>query len=167
MIGIAERQEQALTMLHDSIAAAVAFFEQVDPSPESTPATLAAIAFWLCEHITVAEALASGSKPVLKNGTLAELNQAACQTLSQKPFDVLVQDLPAQGARLQALLQRLPDWQAAYPIRQGGLACTVEDRVIGLAVSIHSQVAALRRAALLNQLHAESPATTDPNRSLS
>jgi len=160
MIVTRERQSQALTMLHDAIATAVAFFGQVNPGlvngQETAHTTLVTIAFWLCEHITVAEALVDGSEPALKNGTLADLNRTACQLLGEEPPEVLVRQLPAQGARLDSLLQRLPDWHDDFPIKQGGRASTVEDRVIGLAVSIHSQIAVLRRAALLAQVRAEA-----------
>ncbi len=147
-----DRRERALAALQEASAEAVGYFHQVDASLfdgyQNAHEVLAHLLFWQCEHITVAHALLAGQEPPLQSGTLAALNRRACRELKGLTMQQMTDQFAVQAEELDALLRRLPDWGIPFPIKQGGLKCTVEDRVFALATHIDKHVATLRRAAV-------------------
>ena len=145
-------QQQALDALQKAGRRAVQYFARMDPALfdgfRTAHDALVSLVFWQCEHLNVLKAMLADTPPVLKDGTLAALNGAACECQQATPMAELLAQFAAQQTKLEGLLCQLDDWQADFPIKVGGRSCTVEDRVFALAASIENQVATLRKAAV-------------------
>lgn len=155
MVGQAEKRARALRALQEATDEAVACFQAVNANLfdgyQTAHEVLAHLVFWQCEHLTIAQALAAGELPTLREGTLAELNRCACEELRSEPVDALLARLTARQTALDAVLRDL-DWEQDFPLKQGGRPSKVEDRVFGLAAHIRQHVMQLRRAAYTKQI---------------
>lgn len=155
MTGQAEQRTHALQALQEAVDEAVACFQEVNANLfdgyQTAHEVLAHLVFWQCEHLTIAQALAAGQPPDLREGTLAELNRCACEELRSEPVDALLARLTARQAALDAVLRGL-DWAQDFPLKHGGRPSTVTDRVFGLAAHIRQHVMQLRRAAYTKQV---------------
>lgn len=145
-------RQQALQALQKAGRRAVQYFARMDPDlfdgSRTAHDALVSLVFWQCEHLSVLRAMLANTPPVLKDGTFAALNGAACECQQTTPMDELLVQFSDQQIALEKLLCQLDDWQRAFPIKEGGRPNTVEDRVFALAASIENQVAMLRKAAL-------------------
>lgn len=155
MVGHAEKRARALRALQEAVDEAVAFFQDANANLfdgyQTAHEVLAHLVFWQCEHLTIAQALAAGQMPDLREGSLAELNRCACEELRNEPVAALLARLTARQAALDETLRGL-DWEQDFPLKQGGRPSTVEDRVFGLATHIRQHVMQLRRAAYTKQI---------------
>ncbi len=156
MVEISEKKERALTALQIAVDRATAFFAGVNANLfdgyQTAHEVLAQLVFWQWEHVRVARMLLAGQNPDLLAGPLPALNRAACAQRRSMTMSELIARLAAQQQELDALLRDLADWTIDFPIKQGGRPCTVEDRVLALAVSIENHVAQLKRAAVARQM---------------
>jgi hypothetical protein len=145
-------RQQALQALQKAGRRALQYFARMDPDlfdgSHTAHDALVSLVFWQCEHLNVLKALLADTPPVLKDGTFATLNGAACECQQATPMAALLVQFAAQQTELETLLCELNDWARAFPIKVGGRPCTVEDRVFALASSIENQVAMLRKAAV-------------------
>lgn len=150
-----ERQQLALYRLKIAVEDAVAYFNDVDEGlhdgDQNAHDVLAHLVFWQCEHITVLEAMLQDAEPALRSGTLRALSAQACEDCKGLSMADMVYTLNAQHGQFAELLCQLSDWDVDFPIKQGGLPSSVEDRVIALMVHIDQHVAQLRRAELLSR----------------
>lgn len=153
MIRDVELQEQALHALSSAVADAVTLFAATDAAlfdgQQTAHDALARLVFWMCEHVGVAKALLAGAKPALKRGTLAALSHTACTQMGGESMDELACRLQQLHEQLDSLLRQIPSWDVDFPIKQGGRASTVADRIGALAASIRGELALLRQAALV------------------
>lgn len=147
-------RQQALAALKKAGRRAVQYFARMDPElfdgSHTAHDALVSLVFWQCEHLSVLRALLTNTPPVLKDGTLAALNSAACECQQSTPMAALLSQFAEQQSELETLLCQLENWERDFPIKVGGRPNTVEDRVFALASGIENQIAMLRKAALGN-----------------
>ena len=145
-------RQQALDALQKAGHRALQYFARMDPDlfdgARTAHDALVSLVFWQCEHLNVLGALLADTPPVLKDGTFAALNGAACECQQATSMADLLAQFAAQQVELERQLCQLNDWARAFPIKAGGRSSTVEDRVFALASSIENQVAMLRKAAV-------------------
>ena len=144
------QHELSLRELGQVVADAVCFFARVDqnlPDGEQTARTvLSHLVFWHREYVAIAEALAEGNSPTLLQGRFTAFYQQACREFASVPMPVLAMRLGEYQLRLDRALRAIPDWNAEFPIKQGGKFTSVEERVPSLAAHIRNHVISLRKA---------------------
>jgi hypothetical protein len=143
--------QQILGRLNRTVAEAAAYLAGADEGLcdgfQTAREVLSHLVFWHREYVAIAESLAMGRRPALKSGTFAALNAGATQEFQDESLPGLADRLLALEELLEAALQRLPDWQMNFPVKQGGFERSAAERVLAIESHIRYHVARLRRAA--------------------
>jgi hypothetical protein len=147
--------DEALTRLQKTVADAAAFLAEVDEEIfdgyQTARQVLSHLVFWHREYVNIVQALADGRKPLLQNGTYAELNAAACCEFEKQTMAGLARRLLTLQESLEVELCRLTDWEMNFPIKHGSRRKCVADRLTGIEVHVRSHVTRLRRAERLGE----------------
>ncbi|MDX1613200.1 MAG: DinB family protein [Candidatus Promineifilaceae bacterium] len=148
-------RDKSLADLERAVNQAAAYLAEADEAlwdgHQTAREVLAHLVFWHREYLTVARALAQEEEPSLKQGTFAELNAAAAREFADVPLDRLARRWLALQVALNAVLRRLPDWQADFPVKHGGRKKAVVKRVAGIQAHIRHHLRRLQRAERLGQ----------------
>lgn len=145
-------RERMLASLDRAVMEAVSFFFDVDENltvgHHTARQVLSQFVFWHREYVRVANALVEGQQPMLKSGSIAELNALAYREFASYSMPELSEYLASLQEELVTLLQKLVHWRMDFPIKEGtGRWFSVEDRLPAIEAHIHKHVARLKRAA--------------------
>jgi hypothetical protein len=147
---IGEGFEDSLDELNRAVAAAVAFFSEVDEGLKDGEQTarqaLAHIVFWHREYGRIARAMAEGPAPALRSGTYYSLNEVAYEEFAATPLADLAHRLSLCQRELDAALRALPDVTTPIPLKEGGRAWPADALVLSVTSHINGHVRRLKRA---------------------
>jgi hypothetical protein len=147
--------DQALTRLRKTVADAATFLADVDEEIfdgyQTARQVLSHLVFWHREYVSIVQALADGRKPLLQNGTYAELNAGACCEFEKQTMVQLARRLLILQESLEAELVRFTDWEMNFPIKHGSRRKTVAKRLPNIEAHVRNHVNRLRRAERLGE----------------
>jgi hypothetical protein len=147
---IDEGFEDSLDELNRAVAAAVAFFSDVDEALQDGEQTarqaLAHIVFWHREYGRIVRALGEGPIPALRPGTYNSLNHIAYEEFADTPMAELAHRLSICQRELEAALRALPDITTPIPLKEGGRPWPADALVPSVTSHIDGHVRRLRRA---------------------
>jgi hypothetical protein len=141
--------ETLLNELNETVDEAARFFTGVDENlcdgNQSAREVLSHLVFWHQEYATIAESLAEGRRPLLREGAFSVLNAHAVCLYRHISLPELARRLLSTQDRLDMALRSLPDWSVNFPVKVGGRFWKVADRLEAIESHIRNHVVRLRR----------------------